>query len=124
MKVNVVDTAKIEIETARIQKQLSDRMKYEALNATGASGVTLQQYYTEFKNFYYSQKVSSQCNDITFINVGSNPVTIEGAITLQQNQSLLIAGNANELNVTEYDIRFSVYSDPNNNLVVIRKLFK
>lgn len=124
MKVNVVDSSKIEFLQTKIQKQQSDRAKYEALNNYSASGVRIQEFYTEFKNFYYSQKVSSLCNDITFINVGSNPVTIEGAITLQQNQSLEIAGNANELNTTEYDVRFSIYSDPNNNLVVIRKLFK
>ena len=118
---------KIDSDNLRLkyQKQLSDREKYELENKfSGSTGAKIQQFYTEFKNFYYSQKVTSECNDITFINVGSNPVTIEGAITLQQNQSLEIAGNANELNVTQYDVKFSVYSDPNNNLVVIRKLFR
>lgn len=124
MKVNVIDQQKIDDIKLKYIKQQSDRAKYEAIDTINAGNVVVQQYYTEFKNFYYSQKVTSECNDITFINVGSNPVTIEGAIVLQQNQTLVISGNANELNVTQYDVRFSVYSDPNNNLVVIRKLFR
>jgi len=56
--------------------------------------------------------------------LGLNPVTISGSITLQQNQSLQISGNINELDTTEYDISFSTYSSPNNNLLVIRKLYK
>ena len=124
MKVNVIDQDKIDNIKLKYLKQQSDRAKYEAIDTVNAGNVQVQQYYTEFKNFYYSQKVTSECNDITFINVGSNPVTIEGAIVLQQNQTLVISGNANELNVTQYDVRFSVYEDPNNNLVVIRKLFR
>ena len=124
MKVNVIDQDKIDNIKLKYLKQQSDRAKYEAIDTVNAGNVQVQQYYTEFKNFYYSQKVTSECNDITFINVGSNPVTIEGAIVLQQNQTLVISGNANELNVTQYDVSFSVYEDPNNNLVVIRKLFR
>lgn len=109
----------------KYQKQMSDRERYELENKfSGSTGAKIQQFYTEFKNFYVSQKVSSQCNDITFLNIGSNPVTIAGAITLQQNQSLQISGNINELDTTEYDIAFSVYNSPNNNLLVIRKLYK
>lgn len=109
----------------KYQKQMSDRQKYEFENTQSRStGAKLQQYYIEFKNFYVAQKVSSQCNDITFINLGSNTVTIGGAITLQQNQSLQISGNINEIDTTEYDINFSSYSSANNNLLVIRKLYK
>lgn len=124
LKVDVIDKKKADDLKLKFQKQQTDREKYEALNNFSLSGVKFQQFYTEFKNFYYSQKISSQCSDITFINLGSNPVTIDSTITLQQNQSLLISANQYELNVTEYDVKFSVYSDPNNNLLVIRKLYK
>ena len=124
LRVDVIDQKKVDELKIKFLKQQSDRAKYEAINNFSSSGVKVQQFYTEFKNFYYSQKVSSQCSDITFINLGSNPVTIDSTITLQQNQSLLISANHYELNVTEYDVKFSVYSDPNNNLVVIRKLYK
>ena len=124
MKVSVIDSDKLDALKLKFDKQQSDRAKYEAINNFSSAGVKIQEFYTEFKNFYYSQKVTSQCSDITFINIGSNPVTIDSTITLQQNQSLSISANQYELNTTEYDVRFSVYSDPNNNLVVIRKLYK
>lgn len=109
----------------RYDQVLSNRQKYELENSVSKStGATIQKFYIEFKNFYVSQKVSSDCNDITFTNIGSNPVTLAGAITLQQNQSLQISGNINELDTTEYDIQFSAYNSPNNNLLVIRKLYK
>ena len=124
MKVNVIDKSKEDALKIKFDKQQINRAKYEAINNFSSSGVKIQEFYTEFKNFYYSQKVSSQCSDITFINLGSNPVTIDSTVTLQQNQSLSISANQYELNVTEYDVKFSIYSDPNNNLVVIRKLYK
>lgn len=109
----------------RYDQVLSNRQKYELENSVSRStGATIQKFYIEFKNFYVSQKVSSDCNDITFTNIGSNPVTLAGAITLQQNQSLQISGNINELDTTEYDIQFSAYNSSNNNLLVIRKLYK
>lgn len=124
LKVNVIDKSKEDALKIKFDKQQINRAKYEAINNFSSSGVKIQEFYTEFKNFYYSQKISSQCSDITFINLGSNPVTIDSTVTLQQNQSLSISANQYELNVTEYDVRFSIYSDPNNNLVVIRKLYK
>lgn len=125
LAVRVEDKIQDENLRLKYQKQMSDRERYELENKfSGSTGAKIQQYYTEFKNFYVSQKVSSQCNDITFLNIGSNPVTIAGAITLQQNQSLQISGNINELDTTEYDIQFTSYSSPNNNLLVIRKLYK
>ena len=125
LAVRVEDKIQSDNLRLKYQKQMSDRERYELENKfSGSTGAKIQQFYTEFKNFYVAQKVSSQCNDITFLNIGSNPVTISGAITLQQNQSLQISGNINELDTTEYDIQFSVYQSANNNLLVIRKLYK
>ena len=125
LAVRVEDKIQDENLRLKYQKQMSDRERYELENKySGSTGAKIQQFYTEFKNFYVSQKVSSQCNDITFLNIGSNPVTIAGAITLQQNQSLQISGNVNELDTTEYDVQFSVYTSANNNLLVIRKLYR
>lgn len=125
LQVRVEDKISSDALKLKYQKQMSDREKYELEGKfSGSTGAKIQQFYTEFKNFYVAQKVSSQCNDITFLNLGSNPVTIGGAITLQQNQSLQISGNINEMDTTEYDISFSTYSSPNNNLLVIRKLYK
>lgn len=125
LAVRVEDKIQSDNLRLKYQKQMSDRERYELESKfSGSTGVKIQQFYTEFKNFYVAQKVSSQCNDITFLNLGSNPVTISDSITLQQNQSLQISGNAYELDTTEYDVKFSVYSSPNNNLLVIRKLYR
>ena len=125
LAVRVEDKIQSDNLRLKYQKQMSDRERYELESKfSGSTGAKIQQFYTEFKNFYVSQKVSSQCNDITFLNIGSNPVTIAGAITLQQNQSLQISGNVNELDTTEYDVQFSVYTSANNNLLVIRKLYR
>lgn len=125
LAVRVEDKIQSDNLRLKYQKQMSDRERYELENKfSGSTGAKIQQFYTEFKNFYVTAKIGSNCNDITFLNIGSNPVTIEGAITLQQNQSLQISGNINELDTTEYNITFSVYSSVNNNLLVIRKLYK
>lgn len=125
LQVSIQDQITEDQLRLRYDQVLSNRQKYELENSVSRStGATIQKYYIEFKNFYVSQKVSSDCNDITFTNIGSNPVTLAGAITLQQNQSLQISGNINELDTTEYDIQFSAYNSPNNNLLVIRKLYK
>jgi hypothetical protein len=125
LKVKIEDQITADKQRLRFNQPMTDRQKYELESQRSAStGVAIQQFYIEFKNYYTMQKVASLCNDITFTNLGSNPVTISGSITLQQNQSLQISGNAYELDTTEYDIRFSVNNSPNNNILVLRKLYK
>lgn len=125
LQVSVQDQISADKLRLKYDKKISDRDQYELERRISKStGEKLQQYYIEFKNFYVSQNVGSNCNDITFLNLGLNPVTIAGAVTLQQNQSLRISGNQNEIDTTEYMITFSTYSSPNNNLVVFRKLYR
>lgn len=125
LQVRIQDAISQDQLRMRYNQVLTDRQRYEQENTLSKStGAAIQQFYIEFKNYYVAQKISSLCNDITFTNLGSNPATISGAITLQQNQSLQISGNINELDTTEYDVRFSVNNSPNNNLLVIRKLYK
>lgn len=80
----------------------------------------MQKFYTEIKNFYSSSYLESDCNSISFVNIGTNPVVVNG-LTLQQNQSLNIEGNFNEIDTTQYYISFS--GAGTNNLAVIRKLY-
>jgi hypothetical protein len=125
LKVRIEDQITSDQQRLKYAQPLTNRQKYELESTRSAStGVAIQQYYIEFKNYYTMSKISSLCNDITFTNLGSNPVTISGAITLQQNQSLQISGNQYELDTTEYDVRFSVNQSANNNILVIRKLYK
>ena len=62
--------------------------------------------------------ITSNCNSITFINYGSNQVTIESVVLLQ-NQSLSIDGNAGEIMNKQFLATFS--GAGTNNLVTIKK---
>lgn len=125
LAVRVEDKIQADQLRLKYQKKLTDREMYDLERSKSKStGADLQQFYVEFKNYYNSQQISSNCNDITFLNLGTNPVVIGGVVTLVQNQSLQISGNINEIDTTEYQIQFSAYASPNNNLVVIRKLYR
>lgn len=107
----------------KYDKQISNRQQYEQLNKVSKStGRPYQKFYIETKFYYTNQKVSSECNDITFWNQGTNNVEIDGNI-LFPNQSLRIQGNIGELDTTQYNVVFSTLISPNNKLAVIRKLY-
>lgn len=107
----------------RYDKQISDRQQYEQLNSVSRStGRPFQKFYIETKFFYTSQKISSDCNDITFWNQGTTNVTIDGNL-LYPNQSLRIQGNVGEIDTTQYDVVFATYSNVGNKLAVLRKLY-
>jgi hypothetical protein len=105
-------------------KQEQWRQEYARINTTSAStGRAFQKYYIEVKDFYTSQKVSSDCNEISFINTGTTNLTVEG-ILLVPNQSLRIQGNIGEIDTTQYDIIFTNLVNTGNKLTIIRKLYK
>ena len=62
--------------------------------------------------------ITSNCNSITFINYGTNSVTIE-SVVLAQNQSLSIDGNAGEIMNKQFLATFT--GSGTNNLVTIKK---
>jgi len=62
--------------------------------------------------------ITSNCNSITFINYGTNTVTIE-SVVLAQNQSLSIDGNAGEIMNKQFLATFT--GAGTNNLVTIKK---
>lgn len=104
-------------------EQLTDRQLYERGNSISkADGKPYQKYYTEMKQYYTNAKVSSECNAITFVNVGSQAVQVD-EIVLQQGQQLKIEGNRGEIDTTQYIITFPTSVNVNNNIVVIRKLY-
>jgi len=108
----------------KFQKQLSDRQKYEQENSVSKStGRPFQKFYIETKVFYTSQNISSDCNDITFINQGTTNFTIQDVILLP-NQSLRISGNAGEIDTTQYILTFDTLISTGNLCTVIRKLFR
>lgn len=66
--------------------------------------------------------VESNCNDIAFKNGGAASITING-YPLASGESLELAGQANELNTTRFQISFSSTA-ATEVLYVVRKLYK
>ena len=66
-----------------------------------------------------SRNVESNCNGITFINLGTSACTVLG-VPLQQGQSLTIPCNIGEVDRTNYMVRFD-QTDSDTRLNVIRK---
>jgi hypothetical protein len=79
----------------------------------------LIKYDVNFTTYDVSGYVTSDCNSILFINYGSNAVQIEN-VTLQQNQSLQIEGNAGEFTTRRFFANF-INSGGFNNLVTVKK---
>jgi hypothetical protein len=75
------------------------------------------------KAYYVSGQVITDCNSILFINYGSEPVTIDAAIILQQNQSWGVDGNAGEIMTQQFTAIFGT-GGGTQSLVVTRKVFK
>lgn len=80
----------------------------------------IRQYTTEARYFYQNTVVPSNCNSITFLNLGTNVATVDG-IPLSTNQSIAFTGNENEINIREYNISFS--GAGTNSLAAIRKIY-
>lgn len=102
---------------------LTDRQKYEAINTVNANGRNYIKFYIETKFYYQTQSIYSDCNTITFINLGINTVFING-LPITQGQQLEIGGNYMEIDATQYQIEFSTSISIDNNLAVLRKLYK
>jgi len=103
---------------------LTDREKYDQINSVSRStGRPFQKYYIEFKTFYTSQTIQSDCNELTFINTGTTNVYVE-SVLLYPNQSLRIGGSINEIDTTEYSITFATVINTGNSLTILRKLYK
>jgi hypothetical protein len=79
----------------------------------------LIEYDVNFISYGQSGFVTSNCNGITFINYGTNSVTIEGQAILSTGQSLSIDGNQGEIINKTFNIVFT--GSGSNNLVTIKK---
>lgn len=72
---------------------------------------------------YETTRIPSNCNAITFINPsGTTTVTINGVIPLLPSSSLSIEGNANEIDITEYDVNFGTATS--GVIYILKKIFQ
>ena len=102
---------------------LTDREQYEKINTLNKNGRAYIDFYIETKFYYQTTNVYSDCNTINFVNLGVNTVLING-FPLTQGQQLTIEGNYMEIDKTQYQIEFSTSISTDNNLAVLRKLYK
>jgi hypothetical protein len=112
-----------QVANINFPKPLTDQEKYNRINTINRNGQQYIQFYIETKFYYQTQNVYSDCNTITFFNLGVNTVLING-FPLTQGQQLTIEGNYLEIDQTQYQIEFSTSISPDNNLIVLRKLYK
>lgn len=73
-----------------------------------------------FITYNSSQQVPTNCNSITFVNLGTSICSVE-SVQLQPTQSLAITGNTDEFMDSVIAITFS--GEGNNNLVVVKKVY-
>jgi len=83
----------------------------------------MQQYKYDFLTVVQDQAVKSDCGDISFANLGTNPAIINNSVTLQQGNTLALSANENEIDQTIYTVKFDTTFPGNSNLVVIRKIY-
>jgi len=112
-----------QVANIRFPTPLTDKEKYDRVNELNRNGQRYIQFYIETKFYYQTQNVYSDCNTITFFNLGANTVLING-FPLTQGQQLTIEGNYMEIDQTQYQIEFSTSISVDNNLAVLRKLYK
>lgn len=80
--------------------------------------MAIVRYKVDVVQYTKNERIFSNCNAITFINTG--PVTVlVNNIPLVTNANLVIAGNAGEMDITEYRIDFNLATT--GILTVLRK---
>lgn len=73
--------------------------------------------------YQLSGLTESNCGDITFINTGTQPVTINAALRLLSNQSFTFAAQVGEINKTVFRFTFDPDKSYTNSLTVIKKYY-
>lgn len=83
-----------------------------------------KEYYITFETFNPGQTnfVPSDCNSISFRNLGTDVVYINGSVPLTQNDFISIPGEITELDRTVYSYRFAGATN-SQLLLVVRKVY-
>ena len=84
--------------------------------------MALIKYDIEFIGYDTNSFIQSNCNGLTFLNLGQAIANIE-SVPLQQNQSLAIDGNRCEFIARSFQLNFTNSGGQSQNLVVIKKTY-
>lgn len=82
------------------------------------------EFFVTYEVISASQQIASNCADITFINMGTVPVSINNVLKLDNKDSVTDAANVGELNKTSYSATFDFVDPINSKLIVKRKFYK
>lgn len=82
----------------------------------------LQRFNVETLNYTQNNFIDSNCADITFINKGTNKVTINSGLILFAGQSLNLRANPGEIDRTKYNFNFDNGAGTNS-IVILRKKY-
>jgi len=75
-------------------------------------------------NYVVNGSVFSDCQDITFINTGTNKIRINSDLILTAGQSLTLSANVNEVDKTKYFFNFDPLGfQPHNSITILRKKY-
>jgi len=86
--------------------------------------MSLKLYDITFQGYSTPSFIQSNCNSITFTNLGTATAYIDQQVPLLQNQSLSIPGNECEITNHVFQVTFDTsISGTTNNLLVILKTY-
>ena len=80
----------------------------------------MQKFIEEYQTYNTPSEIRSECNAITFINIGTTNLQING-VNLVPGSQLISEGNEGEYNVTRYRLSFT--TGGNEVCQVIRKFY-
>lgn len=75
------------------------------------------------ENYQDDQYTDSNCGDITFVNTGIAPVTVNGGLRLLSNQSFTFGSNVGEINRTQFKFIFDKDPVATKSLMVVKKYY-
>jgi hypothetical protein len=86
--------------------------------------MALKEYDITFQGYATSSFIQTNCNSVTFTNLGTATAYIDQLVPLLQNQSLTIDGNECEITRHIFQVTFDTsVSGATNNLLVILKSY-
>jgi hypothetical protein len=85
--------------------------------------MSLQKYKIDFLTFTTDGQVKSDCADITFYNNGATNIILNNSVLITPGNSLSLAANFNEIDLTLYQFYFIPSGTRVNKLVVFRKIY-
>ena len=86
--------------------------------------MALKEYDITFQGYSTASFISTNCNSVTFTNLGTATAYIDQLVPLLQNQSLSIPGNECDITKHIFQVTFDTsISGTTNNLLVILKTY-